>query len=294
MNRRDPDNIFLANNDSGKHFWIDLLAILLSVPRMVTGILVVFMLSNFTSASGTTCSSSGLCLNGGTCLVNSATGGWSCECPEHTVGVNCECDSSVCQNNRPCVNGIETFTCDCSDKFNGAFCEKKVGECGDSTCEYGSCDNTLGSYLCTCNPGYTGSNCDIDIDECSENVSSCGPEHECINTFGSYRCNCTTGYEGYNCTDDVDECVISNNCSANGDDNEAKKLTGGVLIVTVLISLSVLAVIATVLAVIKAVKWKRAVKRRKAATLQRQRDSVDDITLVKQRLQSSISEVATC
>ena len=66
------------------------------------------------------------------------------------------------------------------------------------------------------------------------------------------------------------------------------------MLIAVLIPLSVLAVIATVLVVIKAVKSKRAVKRRKAATLQRQRDSVDDITLVKQRLQSSISEIATC
>ena len=275
-------------SSSGLAYWP------LSLPRIVTGILVVFMLAHAPSASGTTCPYD-VCLNGGTCLFNSATYDWSCECPENTVGVDCMCNSSVCHNNRPCVDGIDTFTCDCGQNYYGAFCENKVGECGDSICEYGSCDNTLGSYLCTCNPGYTGLNCHIDIDECSENVSSCGPEHECINTFGSYRCNCTTGYEGYNCSDDVDECVINNNCSANGDDNEAKKLTGGVLIVTVLIPLSVLAVIATVLVVIKAVKWKRAaVKRRKAATLQRQRDSVDDITLVKQRLQSSISEIATC
>ena len=281
----------------------------LSVQGMVTGIglLVVFMLAHAPSASGMTCSSS-TCFNGGTCLVNNATGGTSCECPEHTVGVNCACDSSVCQNNRPCVNGVETFTCDCGQRYYGAFCQNKVGECGDSTCEYGSCVNTLGSYLCTCNPGYTGSNCDIDIDECTEDVSSCGPKRECINTFGSYRCNCTAGYEGYNCAGDVDECAV-HNCNSNGlctnnhhggykcscfagydvitdcaetlgsdtkvddddDDDNTRRMN---VLIGVLIPLSVLAVIIAVLAaVIKAVKSKDAVKRLKAARLQLRRDS---------------------
>ena len=34
-----------------------------------------------------------------------------------------ECDSSPCQNGGTCVDGINSYTCDCDDGYKGPDCE---------------------------------------------------------------------------------------------------------------------------------------------------------------------------
>ena len=34
-----------------------------------------------------------------------------------------ECDSSPCQNGGTCVDGINSYTCDCDDGYTGPDCE---------------------------------------------------------------------------------------------------------------------------------------------------------------------------
>ena len=154
------------------------------------------------------------CLNGGSCLVNSTTGNWSCDCPEGTLDDNCTCDASFCENDRPCVNNGENETlCDCGEAFNGSRCELDIDECLDASfCNDGECTNSYGGFNCSCPTTRQGDRCEDDVNECEIRPRICQNGATCHNEPQfSYSCDCQDGYIGHNCQIDIDECA-SNLC----------------------------------------------------------------------------------
>ena len=73
-----------------------------------------------------------------------------------------------CLNHGKCIDGLNDYTCDCSDTgFEGEHCEKNINDCISNPCRNGaSCIDDIKSYKCQCYPGYAGNHCEIDINEC--------------------------------------------------------------------------------------------------------------------------------
>ena len=126
-----------------------------------------------------------------------------------------DCLEEMCSGNGQCVDGLDTFTCDCNPGFTGEKCKDNINECMDPgvNCSgNGQCVDEIGSYHCNCSAGYSGINCEINIDDCSPDP--CGANGQCIDGVESFTCNCTTGYNGTLCDSDIDEC-LSNPCGMN-------------------------------------------------------------------------------
>lgn len=114
-----------------------------------------------------------------------------------------------CSNESLCENSIGSFTCHCTEGWEGAQCSEDINECEAAVnpCQNdGICTNTEGSFTCECNAQWTGDRCEIDVDECAAEVDPCQNESSCINTQGSYQCLCNNGWGGQNCDTDFDEC----------------------------------------------------------------------------------------
>ena len=59
----------------------------------------------------------------------------------------------LCQNGGRCVDGVNTYTCDCPPNYTGAYCTEDVDECSlnENVCLNGAtCTNTNGNYSCIC------------------------------------------------------------------------------------------------------------------------------------------------
>ncbi|CAF1175880.1 unnamed protein product [Rotaria sordida] len=148
-----------------------------------------------------------------------------CTCRPGFTGHRCEtnindCEGIICsKNNTHCVDGLNSFDCQCKSNFirnvDGLCVEQNP--CNSSPCHSNAtCYNLKGGqYRCMCPPTYTGIRCDEDIDECAIFPSICRNGGTCVNEIGSYRCYCASGWIGSTCVKAIDYC-LSQPCNQNG------------------------------------------------------------------------------
>jgi hypothetical protein len=118
----------------------------------------------------------------------------------------------LCANGAACVEGVDSYRCECEDGFTGEHCESDVDECEARPClNDGTCFESglagfvaAGSRLCMCMAGYQGDTCENETAECAS--EPCENGGACIEGLDSFACECLVGFVGYECQVDVDEC----------------------------------------------------------------------------------------
>ncbi|XP_021348029.1 signal peptide, CUB and EGF-like domain-containing protein 1 [Mizuhopecten yessoensis] len=67
-------------------------------------------------------------------------------------------------NGHKCIDGLNTFTCQCSDGYTGNTCQIPPDYCKNHKCEHGAtCHNLLTNYTCSCLTGFKGQFCESKI-----------------------------------------------------------------------------------------------------------------------------------
>ncbi|XP_034025114.1 cubilin [Thalassophryne amazonica] len=80
------------------------------------------------------CQTNNPCVNG-QCTDTITSPGYICSCHPGWEGVNCnqninECSSNPCQNGGTCTDGVNGFTCTCTDHWTGPLCQTAQQVCG--------------------------------------------------------------------------------------------------------------------------------------------------------------------
>ena len=110
----------------------------------------------------------------------------------------------TCSNNGVCVDGNQTFSCNCDPGYTGSMCTEKIDEYVESGCLNGSCTDLLNDYNCSCFVGWTGRNCGSRINYCVGSHPTPGPcnfvgSTQCISENSTFMCSCVIGFTGALC-----------------------------------------------------------------------------------------------
>jgi hypothetical protein len=140
--------------------------------------------------------------------------GWECTAAGSPCTNIDDCDPNPCQNGGTCVDGIASFTCECTAGFFGDTCENEANGCDPNPCQNGgTCESDAGgTFTCTCPAGYSGTTCETNIDDCNPNP--CQNGGTCIDAVDSYSCDCPEGFYGDMCENEANGC--DPNPCANG------------------------------------------------------------------------------
>lgn len=133
-----------------------------------------------------------------------------CQCSIGFRGEQCQenindCEFLPCQNNGTCVDGINEFTCECSDFYEGKYCEvaRVCSKCSSSGTQY--CNHT--SNECVCLATHEGPFCETQVDPCLQ--MPCFNNGTCISSKvdkSLYKCQCPEGFTGDRCQLVATEC----------------------------------------------------------------------------------------
>ena len=105
---------------------------------------------------------------------------------------------SPCQNGGTCVDGINSYNCNCNVGYSGDNCETNIDDCASNPClNGGTCNDGINSFTCSCVLGYDDDNCESNTDECLS--SPCQNGAACIDLANAYYCDCALGFKGMNC-----------------------------------------------------------------------------------------------
>ena len=67
-----------------------------------------------------------------------------------------DCMPQPCSNDARCVDGLDHYTCDCTEGYTGHLCDVHVNYCQPNPCHNGQCTNIITGYHCTCHKGWQG------------------------------------------------------------------------------------------------------------------------------------------
>ncbi|XP_069125356.1 sushi, von Willebrand factor type A, EGF and pentraxin domain-containing protein 1-like [Argopecten irradians] len=70
-------------------------------------------------------------------------------------------------------------------------------DCTTDACNGGTCLDGLNTYSCECPIGLRGDHCEINIDDCTDNV--CENNSTCVDGVGGYKCHCDVNFKGTLC-----------------------------------------------------------------------------------------------
>ena len=131
-----------------------------------------------------------------------------CRCKPGFSGKRCQenindCLNATCLNSGLCIDGINSYECDCKWPFIGRYCETKL-TCKSSVevCKNGGIcveneDLQDPAPQCICPTGFEGSDCSSRVDPCKS--QPCLYSGLCFSTKTDYRCECPTNRFGKNC-----------------------------------------------------------------------------------------------
>ncbi|XP_061173457.1 sushi, von Willebrand factor type A, EGF and pentraxin domain-containing protein 1-like [Saccostrea echinata] len=74
-----------------------------------------------------------------------------------------QCSPSPC-NGHPCKDGVNSYTCHCTDGYHGNNCQYRPDFCSKSPCKNGgTCSNAGSNFTCFCVSGFKGDRCQVEI-----------------------------------------------------------------------------------------------------------------------------------
>ncbi|XP_070556510.1 uncharacterized protein [Ptychodera flava] len=102
-----------------------------------------------------------------------------------------DCNHTLCTNTGQCVDGINSYTCDCPVGTLGFHCEININDCpsGDP-CHGGSCIDGINSYSCDCDQGVVN----VALGKLASQSSSSSAPKRAIDG------NTNSNYYGYSCS----------------------------------------------------------------------------------------------
>jgi hypothetical protein len=173
------------------------------------------------------------CQNGGVCSdwttdktiekpKDGGVGGFYCQCQAGWEGTACggevdECISAPCLHGGACEDGVNGYTCECTEHaagencdrcetgFDGPQCEHDIDDCASGPCQHGGqCQDGVNGYSCQCTgKGYSGDRCETHTCCSTSDVGAQRHCHHdrhdgCYCSDGSHNacCSCTSGTGG--------------------------------------------------------------------------------------------------
>ena len=164
---------------------------------------------------------------------------------------NCIAGCSSCLNGGTCVDGINSYTCLCPEKFVGSNCQTPLWPCDYRPCRNGgTCANNASyssvlsrrgtadvsgiGFRCHCPIGWTGPQCDFRIDWCSSSSVPCRNGAKCNQVEHLFECVCAPGWTGTICD------VMNTSCAAAAARGEFLTTSPSVSVLTAFSALTLL------------------------------------------------------